>query len=60
MDLPPCRYQNNDLILTESLGGLTRLLASSLDAFHNSSFFGLGQREQRIGGQGTADNKIDS
>ncbi|KAJ0908566.1 hypothetical protein HanRHA438_Chr07g0311841 [Helianthus annuus] len=33
VDVPPCRYQSNDLILSESLGGLTRILTSSLDAF---------------------------
>ncbi|KAF5799210.1 putative transcription factor MYB-HB-like family [Helianthus annuus] len=42
VDVPPCRYQSNDLILSESLGGLTRILTSSLDAF----FFGV---EQRVG-----------
>ncbi|XP_076899761.1 TSL-kinase interacting protein 1-like [Bidens hawaiensis] len=51
VDLPPCRYQSNDLILTESLGGLTRILTSSLDAFQNSCFFGL---EQRVGDRETA------
>ncbi|KAK9078650.1 hypothetical protein SSX86_002707 [Deinandra increscens subsp. villosa] len=44
--LPPCRYQSNDLILSESLGGLTRFLANSIDAFQNSCLFGL---EQRVG-----------
>ncbi|KAK1421149.1 hypothetical protein QVD17_23276 [Tagetes erecta] len=51
VDLPPCRYQSNDLILNESLGGLTRILTSSLDAFQNLCFFGL---EQRVGDRETA------
>ncbi|KAI3809352.1 hypothetical protein L1987_25324 [Smallanthus sonchifolius] len=51
VDLPPCRYQSNDLILSESLGGLTRILSSSLDAFQNCCFFGL---EQRVGDRESA------
>ncbi|KAI7725884.1 hypothetical protein M8C21_007900 [Ambrosia artemisiifolia] len=50
VDMPPCRYQNNDVILSESLGGLTRILTNSLDAFQHC-FFGL---EQRVGDRETA------
>ncbi|KAL8241285.1 hypothetical protein R6Q59_014640 [Mikania micrantha] len=46
--LPACRYQSNDLILSESL---TRFLTSSLDAFQNCCFFGL---EQRVGDRDTS------
>lgn len=53
VDLLPCRYQSNDLILTESLGGLTRILTSSLDAFQNCSLFGLEQRVPPIGDRET-------
>lgn len=59
VDLPPCRYQNNDLILTESLGGLARILASSLDAFQNSSFFGLEHREPHATAS-TPEHKMDN
>ncbi|XP_071706570.1 TSL-kinase interacting protein 1 [Rutidosis leptorrhynchoides] len=48
VEMPPCRYQSNDLILSESFSGLSRILASSLDAFQNCSFFGLEQRDQPI------------
>ncbi|KAL8149901.1 TSL-kinase interacting protein 1 isoform X2 [Apium graveolens] len=41
----PCKYLNEDLILNDSMSGLNRLIASSLDAFHNCSFFGLDKKE---------------
>ncbi|KAL3623344.1 TSL-kinase interacting protein 1 [Castilleja foliolosa] len=41
LDVPSsCRYHNNDLILSDSLGGLNRLIANSADAFQSCSFFG--------------------
>lgn len=43
--IPSCRYHSEDLILSDSLGGLNRLIASSLDAFQNCSFFGLDKKE---------------
>ncbi|PIN11171.1 Polycomb-group transcriptional regulator [Handroanthus impetiginosus] len=45
LDIPSCRYHNNDLILSDSLGGLNRLIANSLDAFQNCSFLGLDKKE---------------
>lgn len=41
----PCKYHNEDLILHDSMSGLNRLIASSLDAFQNCSFFGLDKKE---------------
>ncbi|KAL4576612.1 hypothetical protein LXL04_012708 [Taraxacum kok-saghyz] len=38
-----CRYQSNEVILSESVGGgfgFSRILSNSLDAFQNFSFFG--------------------
>ncbi|KAL4312397.1 hypothetical protein GQ457_01G016440 [Hibiscus cannabinus] len=45
IDIPSCKYHSEDLILGDSLGGLNRLIASSLDAFQNCSFFGLDKKE---------------
>ncbi|KAL6585400.1 TSL-kinase interacting protein 1 [Orobanche minor] len=45
LDIPSCRYHNNDLILSDSLGGLNRLIANSMDAFQSCSFFGLDRKE---------------
>ncbi|GMI80966.1 TSL-kinase interacting protein 1 [Hibiscus trionum] len=45
LDIPSCKYHNEDLILGDSLGGLNRLIASSLDAFQNCSFFGSDKKE---------------
>ncbi|KAG8374227.1 hypothetical protein BUALT_Bualt11G0109100 [Buddleja alternifolia] len=45
LDIPSCRYHNNDLILSDSLGGLNRLIANSLDAFQSCSFFGSDKKE---------------
>ncbi|XP_059667616.1 TSL-kinase interacting protein 1 isoform X2 [Cornus florida] len=45
LDLPACRYHSEDLILSDSLSGMNRLIASSLDAFQNCSFFGLDKKE---------------
>lgn len=47
LDMPP-RYQGQEMILGDgtSLGsGLNRLIASSLDAFQNCSFFGSDKKE---------------
>ncbi|XP_010529729.1 PREDICTED: TSL-kinase interacting protein 1 isoform X2 [Tarenaya hassleriana] len=40
LDIRSSKYSNEDLILSDSLGGLSRLIASSLDAFQNCSIFG--------------------
>ncbi|KAK4481094.1 hypothetical protein RD792_011965 [Penstemon davidsonii] len=45
LDIPSCRYHSDDLILSDSLGGLNRVLATSMDAFQNCSFFGLDKKE---------------
>ncbi|KAG9441727.1 hypothetical protein H6P81_017581 [Aristolochia fimbriata] len=46
LDLDVCsRYQGTELILGDSLSGLNRLIASSLDAFQSCSFFSSDKRE---------------
>ncbi|KAK4348496.1 hypothetical protein RND71_031251 [Anisodus tanguticus] len=45
LDAPSCRYHSEDLILGDSIDGLHHLIASSLDAFQNCSFLGLGKEE---------------
>lgn len=46
LDLPSTnKYHNEELILGDSLSSLNRLIASSLDAFQNCSFFGLDKKE---------------
>lgn len=45
LDIPSCKYHNEDQILSDSMSGLNRLIASSLDAFQNCSFFGLDKKE---------------
>ncbi|KAK6942778.1 hypothetical protein RJ641_028155 [Dillenia turbinata] len=46
LDAPSCRYHREDMILSDSLSGLNRLIASSLDTFQNCSFFyGLDRKE---------------
>ncbi|KAM6593202.1 hypothetical protein CsatA_000905 [Cannabis sativa] len=45
LDIPSSKYHSEDLILSDSLSGLNRLIASSLDAFQNCSFFGLDKKE---------------
>ncbi|KAL3839686.1 hypothetical protein ACJIZ3_024277 [Penstemon smallii] len=45
LDIPSCRYHSDDLILSDSLGGLNRVLATSMDAFQSCSFFGLDKKE---------------
>ncbi|XP_028766270.1 TSL-kinase interacting protein 1 isoform X2 [Neltuma alba] len=45
IDIPSTKYHSQDLILSDSLGGLSRLIASSLDAFQNCSFFGIDKKE---------------
>ncbi|KAI9153346.1 hypothetical protein LWI28_009912 [Acer negundo] len=45
LDIPSSKYRSEDLILGDSLGGLNRLIASSLDAFQNCSFFGFDKKE---------------
>ncbi|KAL9235895.1 hypothetical protein vseg_010626 [Gypsophila vaccaria] len=41
LDVPSCKYYSEDLILSDSLSGLNRLIASSLDAFQHCTLFGL-------------------
>ncbi|XP_073287804.1 TSL-kinase interacting protein 1-like isoform X2 [Primulina huaijiensis] len=45
LDIPTCRYHSDDLIFSDSLGGLNRLMADSLDAFQSCSLFGLDKNE---------------
>ncbi|XP_015574876.1 TSL-kinase interacting protein 1 isoform X2 [Ricinus communis] len=45
LDLPPSKYHSEEFILSDSLSGLNRLIASSLDAFQNCSFFGLDRKD---------------
>ncbi|XP_057549347.1 TSL-kinase interacting protein 1 isoform X2 [Amaranthus tricolor] len=64
LDVPSCKYYSEDLILSDSLSGLNRLLASSLDAFQNCTFFGLDDKRpsSTIGAQGGSSfaGKIDT
>lgn len=46
LELPSSKYRNEDFILNDSLSGLNRLIASSLDAFQNCSFFCSNKKEQ--------------
>lgn len=45
LDIPSSKYHSEDIILSDSLSGLNRLIASSLDAFQNCSFFGFDKKE---------------
>ncbi|XP_004509590.1 TSL-kinase interacting protein 1 isoform X2 [Cicer arietinum] len=45
LNIPSTKYDGGDLILSDSLSGLNRLIASSLDAFQNCSFFGIDKKE---------------
>ncbi|GLT25704.1 hypothetical protein SLA2020_008160 [Shorea laevis] len=45
LDTPSSKYHSEDLVLGDSLGGLNRLIASSLDAFQNCLFFGLDKKD---------------
>ncbi|XP_011030216.1 PREDICTED: TSL-kinase interacting protein 1-like [Populus euphratica] len=45
LDIQSSKYHTEDLILSDSLGGLNHLIASSLDAFQNCSFFGLNKKD---------------
>ncbi|XP_043701182.1 TSL-kinase interacting protein 1-like [Telopea speciosissima] len=47
LDIPSSRYHAQDLMFGDSVSfsGLNRLIASSLDAFQNCSFFGLDKKE---------------
>ncbi|CAL1379111.1 unnamed protein product [Linum trigynum] len=45
LDTPSCKYHSEDIILSDSLGGLNRLIASSLDAFQSCSFLGLEKKD---------------
>ncbi|KAK7250806.1 hypothetical protein RIF29_33503 [Crotalaria pallida] len=65
LDIPSIKYHSEDLILGDSLSGLNRLIANSLDAFQNCSFFGLDKKEapSTVGARETAalsDFKIGS
>lgn len=45
LDVPSSKYHAEDLILSDSLSSLNRLMANSLDAFQNCSFFGMDKKE---------------
>lgn len=45
LDMPSSKYHSQEFILSDSLSGLNRLIASSVDAFQNCSFFGLDKKE---------------
>ncbi|KAL3528435.1 hypothetical protein ACH5RR_007757 [Cinchona calisaya] len=63
LDISSCRYRSDDLILSDSLGGLNRLIASSLDAFQSCSFFGSDKKESASaveGGEIAPDLKIST
>ncbi|KAL1209918.1 TSL-kinase interacting protein 1 [Cardamine amara subsp. amara] len=46
LDITSSKY-TEDLILSESLGGLSRLIATSLDAFQNCSLFGFDNKKDK-------------
>ncbi|KAL1209912.1 TSL-kinase interacting protein 1 [Cardamine amara subsp. amara] len=46
LDIRSSKY-TEDLILSESLGGLSRLIATSLDAFQNCSLFGFDNKKDK-------------
>ncbi|XP_078428592.1 TSL-kinase interacting protein 1 [Wolffia australiana] len=53
LDVPPARFEGQDLLFGDgggSLGGLSRLVASSLDAFQNCSFFVADKDPHSVGG----------
>lgn len=65
LDIQSTKYHGDDLILSDSLSGLNRLIASSLDAFQNCSFFGFDKKDKpsTVEAQETAtlsDFKIES
>ncbi|KAK7262955.1 hypothetical protein RJT34_30537 [Clitoria ternatea] len=45
LDIPSTKYHSQDVLFSDSLSGLNRLIASSLDAFQNCSFFGVDKKE---------------
>lgn len=45
LEVPSSKYHAEDLILGDSLSSLNRLMASSLDAFQNCSFFGMDKKD---------------
>ncbi|KAK7392797.1 hypothetical protein VNO78_21245 [Psophocarpus tetragonolobus] len=46
LDIPSStKYHSEELLYSDSLSGLNRLIASSLDAFQNCSFFGIDKKE---------------
>ncbi|KAG8648553.1 TSL-kinase interacting protein 1 isoform X3 [Manihot esculenta] len=45
LDIPSSRYHSEEFLLSDSLSGLNRLIASSLDAFQSCSFFGLDKKD---------------
>ncbi|KAI4364254.1 hypothetical protein MLD38_020371 [Melastoma candidum] len=45
LDIPSSKYQSEHFILSDSLSGLNRLLANSLDTFPNCSLFSIDKKE---------------
>ncbi|XP_008791201.1 TSL-kinase interacting protein 1 isoform X2 [Phoenix dactylifera] len=61
LDMPSPRYHGQDLVFGDSLSGLSRLIASSLDAFQNCSFFSLEKESSATGACGASfllDDKV--
>ncbi|GFP90782.1 tsl-kinase interacting protein 1 [Phtheirospermum japonicum] len=57
LDIPSsCRYHSNDLIFSDSLGGLNRLIANSVDAFQSCSFFGGADKKEPSSGSEARQN----
>lgn len=52
LEMPSSKYNNEDFMLSDSLSGLNRLIASSLDAFQNCSFFGVNKKEPTPSAEG--------
>ncbi|GKA28978.1 TSL-kinase interacting protein 1 [Tanacetum coccineum] len=59
LDVESCRY-TDDVMLSDSLGGLNCLINSSLDAFQNSSFFGSENRETPLATAGAQETASSS
>jgi len=56
LEMPSPRYQGQDLVFgdSNSFGCLSRMIANSLDAFQNFSFFGTDKKESSSEAQGTS------
>lgn len=54
LDIPSPGCHGQDLVFGDSVTGLSRLIASSLDAFQNCSFFSLEKESSATGACGAS------